>query len=339
MVLRQPDFPISLAGHATTFVAALDAIGAPWRSALGRARLPTEMANPLEWLPTHNLIRFLSDMAHREGILDLGVLVGQSNHRGAVHPAIVEAIQRAPSLYAALLAVCEHSHLQGSHIRFWLHVSHDALLLRHLGSVPAAYPGAVQAEHFRVVRLIRLIRSFLGDTWRPAWLYLTTSQTPPSLVRYAGGCTIRTGRPCGEIPVPLNLIGRPMRATRETLPEGACPATSPGEASSDWLERLKAVLASYLPSGGLTIGEMAELARMRPRTFQRLLAGRGTSYSELLNSVRFDRARQLLEDADLTVADVARLSGYTDSSNFARAFRRMSGRSPAQYRNDHLSEG
>lgn len=137
MALQRPDFPVSLAGHAATFVAALDAIGAPWRSGLGRVGLPTEMADPLEWLPTHNLLRFVHGMACQEAIPDLGILVGQKDHPGAVHPVLVRAIGRAPSLYAAMVAVCEHAHLQGSHIHFSLLVSGDALLVRHWGSVSA----------------------------------------------------------------------------------------------------------------------------------------------------------------------------------------------------------
>jgi AraC-like DNA-binding protein len=82
---------------------------------------------------------------------------------------------------------------------------------------------------------------------------------------------------------------------------------------------------------------MSEIVGLKPRTLQRLLADNQTSYRELMDFVRFEQARKLLEEAELNLFEVARLTGYTDSSNFARAFRRLSARSPAEYRNDQVS--
>ena len=332
MVLRQPDLPVSLAGHVATFVAKLDTIGAPWCSALGRFKLPTEMPDPLGWLPTHNVIRFVEDMARREGMPDLGVLVGQTDASGAMHPSILSAVREAPSLYAALRAVADLVHLQGSHIRIWLQATHNELLVRHQGSVVPEFPGAAHAEHFRVLGLLRLVRGFLGPAWQPTRMSLMTRTDPPrSLLRHVGhGCRVRTGADCGEIPVPLNRIGTAPPSTVPNL------IAATGAAPDDWLARMQAVLATYLPSGGLKLAELAELASIKPRTFQRLMAERGTTYSDLLDRVRLDRARQLLEGSDLTITEVARAAGYTDTSNFARAFRRLTGRSPTQYRLDRL---
>jgi AraC-like DNA-binding protein len=193
----------------------------------------------------------------------------------------------------------------------------------------------VVGEQYRVVRLIRLIRTFLGPDWQPAWLWLTAAGEPPaSLQRFVGGCAIRGGRPCCEIPIPLRFAPSPMPTAAGGLLGAMVGASSPPPAQGDWLERLKGVVASYLPHGGLTVEEMAELARMTPRTLQRLLADRGTTYRDVLDGVRVDRARQLLAADELTMAEVAHAAGYTDSSNFARAFRRLCGRSPAQYRAD-----
>jgi len=338
VVLRQPKLPVSLAGHVSGFVASLQALGVPWRSALGRAKLPDEPTDPLAQWPTQNLLSFLDDMARRAALPELGVMVGQSDHSGAVHPALAEPVQRSPSLYAALQAVCQCTHLQGSHVRIWTCASQDVLLLRHLGSVPAGYPGAALGEHFRVVRLIRMIRRFLGHDWQPEWLWLAAAEAPPaSLRRFVGGCAIRGGQPCGVIPIPLRLVACPMPTVANGLSLAMGGSAPPADAQGDWLQRLRAVLESYLPGGGLTIEEIAEMAGMTPRTLQRQLADRGTTWRGLVDEVRFSSARQLLQGADeLTMDEVAQATGYSDASNFARAFRRLCGRSPAQYRADQL---
>jgi len=51
-----------------------------------------------------------------------------------------------------------------------------------------------------------------------------------------------------------------------------------------------------------------------------------------LNSLRLERARQLLREGHLSVAEAARASGFADVSYFGRLFRRHEGNSPRDYR-------
>ena len=65
---------------------------------------------------------------------------------------------------------------------------------------------------------------------------------------------------------------------------------------------------------------------------QRRLADEGVRFRELLNHVRFEVAVELLRDLKPSVSEIARRLGYDDSSNFARAFQRIAGVSPAAWR-------
>ena len=58
----------------------------------------------------------------------------------------------------------------------------------------------------------------------------------------------------------------------------------------------------------------------------------GKSFPELLNSVRIEKARKLLEDPDLRIGDIADKVGFSDAAHFARAFRRETGMSANEYR-------
>jgi len=58
----------------------------------------------------------------------------------------------------------------------------------------------------------------------------------------------------------------------------------------------------------------------------------GSSFSEVLDEVRRQRALLLLEDRRLALADVAGRLGYSDTANFTRAFRRWTGQTPAAFR-------
>jgi AraC-like DNA-binding protein len=48
--------------------------------------------------------------------------------------------------------------------------------------------------------------------------------------------------------------------------------------------------------------------------------------------VRLHHAKALLENGDLTVAEVAHRVGIDDSNDFSRIFRRKTGKSPRQWR-------
>ncbi len=85
-------------------------------------------------------------------------------------------------------------------------------------------------------------------------------------------------------------------------------------------------------SGFAKLPEVARALGLAPRTLKRRLADQGTSYSALLEELAYARAELLLADPALSVAEVASEVGYTDATNFSRAFKRWSGVSPAAYR-------
>ena len=50
------------------------------------------------------------------------------------------------------------------------------------------------------------------------------------------------------------------------------------------------------------------------------------------NEIRFEIARQLLEDTEVPLAQIAAALGYSEASAFTRAFRRWSGQTPTAWR-------
>lgn len=58
----------------------------------------------------------------------------------------------------------------------------------------------------------------------------------------------------------------------------------------------------------------------------------GTSFHELLNDVRRELACSYLRQPGVSVTEVAFLLGFTDVSNFTRAFKRWTGASPTRFR-------
>ncbi len=86
-------------------------------------------------------------------------------------------------------------------------------------------------------------------------------------------------------------------------------------------------------NGGFhSLEEVASELHLSPRTLKRRLATQGATYSDLLEEQRRERALLLLRSQTLSLDEVAEQLGYSDPSNFRRAFRRWTGLSPAAYR-------
>nr|WP_238357742.1 AraC family transcriptional regulator [Cohnella zeiphila] len=58
----------------------------------------------------------------------------------------------------------------------------------------------------------------------------------------------------------------------------------------------------------------------------------GTNFSDYLNELRINRAKELLMNLELRIQDVAGLVGYQNVNSFIRMFKRCSGVTPGEYR-------
>jgi AraC-like DNA-binding protein len=86
------------------------------------------------------------------------------------------------------------------------------------------------------------------------------------------------------------------------------------------------------PSGFSSVAEVSAALHCSPRTLKRRLAASGTSFSELLEEARRDRALLLLRSSDQSIKQIADQLGYSTLANFVRAFRRWTGQTPKTYR-------
>lgn len=58
----------------------------------------------------------------------------------------------------------------------------------------------------------------------------------------------------------------------------------------------------------------------------------GTSFADLIESIRIEKACQLLSDGSHTIKEIAQMVGYTNDNSFRRAFKRVLGISPSEYK-------
>jgi len=128
---------------------------------------------------------------------------------------------------------------------------------------------------------------------------------------------------------------------REPLPRGAPDlAKAMDRIAEQYVEALdprkvasqvRQLLIALLPSGKVDQDLVSSRLNRSTSTLQRQLKSEGLSYRDVLESTQRDLAETYLRDKRHSLAQIAYLLGFSEQSNFSRAFRRWTSMSPRQY--------
>lgn len=102
--------------------------------------------------------------------------------------------------------------------------------------------------------------------------------------------------------------------------------------ANEFVMSVRRCVTSQIHEGEPELDNVASKLNISPRTLRRHLDQYNTSFRELLEEVRQQLAKQYLLDPALQLTDIAQLLGYSEQSNFNRAFLRWTGSTPNTYR-------
>ncbi|MFE3187567.1 helix-turn-helix domain-containing protein [Nocardia sp. NPDC059240] len=103
----------------------------------------------------------------------------------------------------------------------------------------------------------------------------------------------------------------------------------------DWDGLLRNAIHGSLTHGSIELNDVAHRMSISPRTLQRRLHERGTTWRDALDSVRLEQATRLLRETELPVDVIAARIGYADARAFRRAFIRWKDVPPNTFRKHH----
>lgn len=98
--------------------------------------------------------------------------------------------------------------------------------------------------------------------------------------------------------------------------------------------KVRTTLIKLLGESQATIKNVASALNTSPRTLHRRLDEKNTSFRELLDSVRQEQAMEQMKNTRLTVEDIGLQLGFSSHSNYSRAFKRWTGITPRDFRNN-----
>lgn len=190
-------------------------------------------------------------------------------------------------------------------------------------------------ERFTLELMIDSFRAILGQDWAPTRIYTTVEESAKEL-GFGDDDRIQINAVESfvgfEFPtVLLSTIIRPY------APNGDGFQTYEG-CGQDAVARVERILDATQDSTSITLENIARLAGISVRTFQRRLAEEGDSFFGVVDKWRFKSAVRFCERSDLSFTEISQRLHYANISHFSRAFQRWTGKSPSRYR-DTLHSG
>lgn len=104
----------------------------------------------------------------------------------------------------------------------------------------------------------------------------------------------------------------------------------------DLVYLVKTIIYEKLPMGAPSQSDIAKQLGMSLRNLQRKLVDKGTTYKELLDTTRKRLALDYIRQQHISFSETGYLVGFASVSNFNRAFKRWTNKTPTEYRNTEV---
>jgi AraC-like DNA-binding protein len=207
---------------------------------------------------------------------------------------------------------------------------------------------ARQNLEFGLAVYLKGLREITGRHVRPIRVAFTHSRNSRlrEFERFFG-CPIDFGHVAGEgspadlLELSSEILALPLVNADPKLVEALRPfcdaaAKERSTASGTLRAAVEGELEKLLPNGKAQRHRIANKLALSTRTLSRRLAGEGTTYEDVVDELRRTLALQYVKDQGISLSQIAWLLGYEGSASFSHAFRRWTGRSPSEMRNQRL---
>jgi AraC-like DNA-binding protein len=293
---------------------------------------PDALDGPEQRIPYAAMGALFDRATARTKCAHFGLLCGRAWHLSDLG-LVGEIVRNSPTIGKALRTLTVHQHLNSE--------GGLAFLLQRDGVVDLGYaiyaPGVVGASQIYDTLMAggcNFLREILGSGWNPSEVFFPHAR-PADIEPYrrffksplrfdSELCALRFPSYCMDQSI--------VEAQPERLRLAEIKAESAGRAHL--LQQVYRALRMLLLVGHSSGDAVAQMLAMHRRTLNRRLEQYGATFQDVLDQVRFEVARQLLQDTRVTIDDIAASLGYASVRPFIRSFRRWSGTTPGRWRRE-----
>lgn len=195
-----------------------------------------------------------------------------------------------------------------------------------------------QANYQAALLTLKLLRQLGGHEFHPSYIHLTVdarAKDIPDIERELG-CRFRKSMTENAIAFPVSALDHQVASANRLLYQllGGYLDRVKAAARKNTAERVEDYIRGALPSGHCSIERCAEKLGMSIRTLQTNLSLTDQKFSDILEKQRAELAKAYLQQKALSLDDIAVNLGYAEQSSFGRAFKRWTGMTPKQFRQE-----
>lgn len=182
--------------------------------------------------------------------------------------------------------------------------------------------------------LLSLFRPYLPPHWRPLRVELDTKRPDkPGIYEDLFQCPVLFNAPAVTIVTDRHYMSLgPRSASLPIVTIEDVARDRGGSAPRGLLNVLVAQIWAQVLTGRVSIDSAAQSMDTSVRTLQRELNRSGVDFRYLVNAARARRAAELLRHGNSSITSVSAELGYSSPANFARAFRKVTGSAPREFR-------
>ncbi len=268
----------------------------------------------------------------------IGLQAAQAIARG-YYGTIDYVIRTQPTIGDAVKASLRYFPLANTHGHIHLRWEVDQVIVsRHIrGDERCELP--LQAAEFALMSMVRTLRLAAARDWKPTAIRFRHARTPHAeATARAFRCPVVYQQTEDAIVVSSSVLDIPTRSPdpelRSIVTRHADEALARLHPGDDFEARLRDAIARDLEGGPSGIDDVARRLGTSRRTLQRRLTHRGLVFRDVRTQVQIDLAERFLCSSELSIGEIAWLTGYAQVSGFCRAYKRWTGTSPQQRRRD-----
>lgn len=299
-------------------------------------------SQPNQRIPVEKTALAWRRAAERTGEPAIGLLAAQAT-QPASWGELGLAILCAESLHHAIALLLKYPAFISDSVTIQTREQGDRFILEVIPAT-ASLPG-VESLEFGMATGFQMLRSIFPGQLQLRQLVLTrAADTNLAPYRDFYGCNdVLTEAAvsqqiydCADIHQPLPfanpaLVEHHEALLQKQLQRAAATRTPLDIDATDLVAQLTAAIRRQIQAGDVDQAAIAQQMNLSPRHLQRKLKARQLRFTDLVDKVRREDALRLLRDGGRPLTEVAHQLGFSDHSNFTRAFKRWFGQTPTQF--------
>lgn len=286
------------------------------------------------FIPHAAVIGFLDATGRAAGEANFGALIApmmNGANYGSYGRFVFGADTLGQALDRTIRGLCFHS----TNDQMWLATVGDEVRFSYIFAL-AGQPGYGNTVCAAAGVLLSVFRAYLPSSWCPLRVELDIDRpAQPGLFEDVFQCPVLFNAPALTIVAERHQLSAAAKApSRLIVTIEDVARDRRGSAPRGLVNVLSEQIRAQVLTGRVSIDSAAQSMDTSVRKLQRELNRAGIDFRSLASAARIQRAAELLRHTNGSITRVSAELGYSSPANFARAFRKITGSGPREFRSN-----